>query len=875
MALGVGARLGHYIVTAKLREGGMGEVWRATDTQLNRDVALKILPEAFATDPDRLARFQREAQILASLNHPGIAAIYGIEEQDDTRALVLELVEGPTLADRIGKGPIPIDEALPIAKQIAEALEAAHEAGVIHRDLKPANIKVREDGTVKVLDFGLAKAFHPEPTDVSASMSPTISLIAAATQMGMVIGTAAYMAPEQARGKPVDRRADVWAFGCVVYEMLTGRKAFDGEDLTDTLAAIVLGGSPTGARCRTALLGGLRRCSACVSRRIGRSGIRDIGDARLLMGGDFDRAAPQPAAREAAWSRPVPLAIAAGVLLAVGVALGWAMAPEGPRDDRRSVRLSVALPPTDELAYLGMFGGGISQVVVSPDGDTLFYMADRDGVRQIYRRPLDQLRGVPITGTEGASLMFLSPDGESLGFVAAQMLQTMPVAGGDPLVLLEGPSPSWASWGDDGTIVFGGGGFGTVLRRVPATGGDVEPLTVLNPERGDLRHGRPAFLPGGGLLYETIPPKVIARDLDTGDEHVVTDGTFPTYVSTGHLLVVRDTALWAMPFDVDTLEAEGDAVRLFDGIVGVPSVARDGTLTYLEGVRPSTRLVWVDQDGKEENVTGLPTGSYTGFHLSPNGDRVALSRFDTGSEDVFVYDFARETFAQITTDPGRDLYPFWMPDGEAVVFSSTREGTGRNLFRHSADGTGPVERLTTSPLQQSPWGVSADGDRLLLQELRADTGWDVMTTQMGAGTQEPEPLIQTALADLNAAVSPDGSLVAYNSGQQLYVSPFPEVGTSRQQVSGGSIPKWSRDGRTLFFRLGNAVMAASVATAPELTVGIPEVVVEGNDVRFGGRRDWDVAADGRFLMMKEVVNLPTITVVLDWHQELLERVPVN
>ena len=878
MPLSPGSSLGVYEVTAKIGEGGMGEVYQARDTKLDRDVALKVLPEAFTSDPDRLARFEREAKVLASLNHPNIGSIYGLEEAEGVRALVLELVEGPTLADRIKQGPIPLDEALPIAKQIAEALEAAHEQGVIHRDLKPANVKVKADGTVKVLDFGLAKAFQPEASGASASISPTISLTAAATQMGMVLGTAAYMAPEQARGKPVDKRADIWAFGCVLFEMLTGRKAFQGDDLTDTLAAIVRGEPewnmvPDSVPNRIETL--LRMCV----RKDRAKRVRDVGDARLLMDGDFEGALPSRAAEVSglAWSRPLPLAAAAGVIAVTGGLLGWGLTPGDRPEDVRPVRLSVVLPTSDELAYLNP-GAGVSQVIVSPDGDTLFYMADRDGVRQIYRRPLDQLRGTPLAGTEGASHMFLSPDGESLGFAAGRTLKSVPMVGGDARVLMEGQAASWASWGVDGTITFAGGGFGTVLRQVAASGGEVEPLTSLNAERGDLRHGRPEILPGGrGLLYETIPQRVVARDLYTGEERVLTEGQFPTYVPTGHLLIVRETALWAMPFDRDTLEVTGDAVRLFDGIVGSPSVAQDGTLAYLEGVPPSRRLLWVDRDEQEEEVTGLPTGLYSGFHLSPDGGRVTLSRFAAGSEDVFVYDFARETFTQITTDPGRDLYPFWTPDGRQIIFSSTREGSGRNLFRRSADGTGPVERLTTSPRQQSPWGLFADGETLLLQEFRADTGWDIMTTPTAAGTQEPDQLIQTASADLEGTVSPDGSLVAYSSGGDVYVSPFPEAGAFRQQVStsGGSIPKWSRDGTTLFYRTQDAVMAASIETGPELRVGIPEPAVVGDYFRFRGRRDWDVAPDGRFLMMKEVVMTPTINVVLNWRQELLERVPVE
>ena len=454
MPLTPGTTLGPYRVTAKIGEGGMGEVYRARDTNLDRDVAIKVLPEAFTSDPDRLARFEREAKVLASLNHPNIGAIYGLEKSGDTRALVLELIEGPTLADRIKQGPIPVDEALPIAKQIAEALEAAHEQGIIHRDLKPANVKVKDDGTVKVLDFGLAKAFQPDASDVSASMSPTISLTAAATQMGMVIGTAAYMAPEQAKGKVVDKRADVWAFGAVLYEMLTGQKPFVGDDVSDTLA-LVLKFEPEWDELPSdlspVLATYLRRCLA----KEPKQRVHDIADVRLAMEGAFETTASDGVSHQTQiWQRPVPLAIAGLVLLSVGGLAAWGLIR--PATGADVVRFSV-VPPGAGASSLGLSQRG-RDLTITPDGMQIVYNSGSDPrTRQLHLWPLDQLQATPLRGGEGASAPFVSPGGEWIGFQGdARTLQRVSIFGGPPATLAESPTPIFgASWGTDGEIIFG------------------------------------------------------------------------------------------------------------------------------------------------------------------------------------------------------------------------------------------------------------------------------------------------------------------------------------------------------------------------------------------------------------------------------------
>ena len=504
MPLQPGTTLGSYSVTAKIGEGGMGEVYQARDTKLDRDVALKVLPEAFTSDPDRLARFEREAKVLASLNHPNIGSIYGLEEAEGVRALVLELIEGPTLADRIAQGPIPLDEALPIAKQIAEALEAAHEQGVIHRDLKPANIKVKADGTVKVLDFGLAKAFQPEASDASASLSPTISLTAAATQMGMVIGTAAYMAPEQAKGKVVDKRADVWAFGAVLYEMLTGTRPFVGDDVSDTLAAVLRADVDLAALPDDTPATLSRVISACL-RRDPKQRVHDVADVRLAMEGAFETgvsaaALPSPGPQLRVWQRPIPLALVGLALLALGgLAVGTVMRPGQPSPG--SLARFVINTPPDAPLFRGISS---PEVAISPDGTRIVYGSGTGpgSTRQLYLRHVDQLDATPLRGTEGGSGPFFSPDGEWVGFHAGDTLKKVSVLGGPAVTIcdLDG-FPRGRSWTSDDTIVFATTASNGLM-RVPVVGGEPEVLTSVDPEGAETAHVWPEVLPNGkGVLF--------------------------------------------------------------------------------------------------------------------------------------------------------------------------------------------------------------------------------------------------------------------------------------------------------------------------------------------------------------------------------------
>ena len=685
MALSAGTSIGHYDVTALLGEGGMGQVWQATDTQLNRQVALKILPDAFADDPDRLARFTREAQILASLNHPNIAAIFGIEEAEGTRALVLELVEGPTLADRIAKGPIPLDEALPIARQIAEALEAAHEAGVIHRDLKPANIKVREDGTVKVLDFGLAKALARDVSDADLSQSPTVT--ASGTREGVILGTAAYMSPEQARGKSLDKRTDTWSFGCVLYEMLAGRGVFMGETLSDTIAN-VLDREPDWTvlpNDMPTVLGSFLR--GCLEKSP-RSRVQAIGDVRLAMEGAFEVTGTAPSDSAGGptipvWQRPAPLVIAA-LLVAVVLSFAvWAYLGNDTQPSPSPKRFTLTLPDSDRLPRnIG------DLLALSPDGQTLVYRATRDGTLQHFRRPMDQFDAAPmiISGIETISpgdisrgTAFFSPDGQWVGFRAGATVLKVALAGGPPQTLAAFPGGGrGADWGPDDAIVLGSNGG---LVQIPGAGG--QPTTLFPPGE-QLASSYPQILPGGDAVLFTLSRPdgdelhVVFRE--TGQHRtIVPTATKGRVLSTGHLVFVRNGALWAVPFDQDRFEIVGTPVPVVDGVrvetagddggAVQYAIADDGTLVYLPGgvADGDHTLVLADRQG---TVTAVPVRSATYVYprFSPDGTRIVV-QIDTGNgSDIFVYELPSKRLRQLTFNGG--AWPIWTPDGTQVTFNA-------------------------------------------------------------------------------------------------------------------------------------------------------------------------------------------------------------
>ena len=842
MALQVGSRLAHYDVTALIGEGGMGQVYQATDTKLKRQVALKILPEAFSADPERLARFQREAEVLASLNHPNIAAIHGLEEAEGTRALVLELVEGPTLADRIKRGPIPLDAALPIAKQIAEALEAEHEAGVIHRDLKPANIKVRDDGTVKVLDFGLAKAFQPDANDPNLSQSPTISLTAAATQMGMVIGTAAYMAPEQAKGKVVDKRVDVWAFGAVLFEMLSGKKPFVGDDVSDTLA-LVLKFEPDWdalpSNLPQVLATYLRRCLE----KEPKQRVHDIADVRLAMEGAFETVVHSPSERVltptlSVWQRPVTSAVAVLAALAVGGLAVWSQTRPAPRPVARTM---LTVPPGEPLRL----NSPDTDVAISPDGTHVVYAGTGDGQPQLYVRALDELDPTALTGlgTQPRN-PFISPDGNWVGFFdGPRALQRVSIRGGPPVPIAEVDSPPrGASWGTDDTIVFATGDPTTGLWQVASGGGEPELLTTPDPERGERDHLWPEILPGGQAVLFTIRPQgsienaqiaVLSLESRTW-EVVLPGGSHARYVPTGHLVYGVRGTLQAVGFDLDRLEVTSDPVPVVDTVNMKPTgaanfgVAQNGSLVYIRGDWASggRALVWVDRDGNEEPLAA-PAGMYDSPRISPDGTRVALMVLeDSGIFDIHIYDIARNNVTQLTFTAEPECCPVWMPDGKRLVFTSARDGTP-NLYMRNADGTGEAARLTEGAGAHYSHDITAKGTTVVFE-----SQGDLHTLSLD-GEPTASPLVQTEFDEGRARLSPDGRWIAYQTSEsgefEVLVRPFPEIddGRSEATTDGGHTPVWSPDGRELFFFSQGAMWVVPIETEPTFRPLTPERLFPG------------------------------------------------
>jgi len=892
MALTPGTRLGPYEVSVLIGAGGMGEVYRAADTHLKRQVAIKVLPESVATDPERMARFQREAEVLASLSHPNIAAVHGLEKSDGRIALVMELVEGPTLADRIARGALPVDEALPIARQIAEALEAAHELGVVHRDLKPANIKVRPDGTVKVLDFGLAKALEPASAlgaspGHAQTMAPTVTT-PAMTQAGIILGTAAYMSPEQARGKPVDRRADIWAFACVFYEMLTGRRVFEGEDVSVTLADVIRaepawerlprGLSPT-------LVSYLKRCLA----KDPAKRVRDIGDVRLALEGAFDL--PVSPAADPATGRPArPGLLRAALPWAAGIALGLGAGvllwQSSPMPDPGVLRFDVMPAEPLQLVRPGL--------AIAPDGSRIVYAAGG----RLYVHSFEQGEPVPVRGSEGGEAPFFSPDGTSIGFFTLTELKRAPLGEGLVSTLARTDSPGLrGAWNEDGTIVYGRRGM-TALLRVSDTGASVGALTTR--AAGDLDHDYPSLLPDGRSVlftYGWFPwnrSEVRVASLDTGEWRTVYQGGFfPQYVESGHLVYAQSGDLWAVPFDLSRLEVTGNPVPAVPDVwqMGTGAqfaVSRSGTLAYVPGHVTADAFstpVWVDRETGDEERLELPAGFYTDLRLSPDGRRLAYSVSGVDNVDVWVWDLAGKTRTKVTFDQGDEDAPLWTTDGQRIVFRSTRDGGG--LFWRAADVTGEPERLADGA-SAWPSGWSADG-RLLFTELSGDQR-DVKALAIDE-SETPEVLLGSPFDETRVDVSRDGRWMAYESNEsdttEIYVRPLDDLERTRFQVStsGGMSPRWSADGSELYFVGPTHMMVTRVQTSPSFSRSQPEPLFDVSQyviLRDPWARTYDVSPDGRrFVMIREVTPVtedgtpPRIRVVRNWTEDLKRRVPVD
>jgi serine/threonine-protein kinase len=890
VSLQAGSRFGPYEIQAPLGVGGMGEVYLARDPRVQRDVAIKVLPDILARDPDRLQRFQREAQALASLNHPNIALLYGVEDVDGIRGLVLELVEGPTLADLItragrpgGRPPrssvVPMDELLPIARQIADALEAAHEHGLVHRDLKPGNIKVTPGGVTKLLDFGLAKAFSEDAKSGNIVNSPTVTSIG--TRAGVILGTAAYMSPEQARGRPVDKRTDIWAFGCVLYEMLTGRAAFAGEDVTDVLVRIIerepdFAAVP--ADTPPALLRLLRRCLM----KDRRHRLSDIADARLELD---DALAPSPAGaaagpggpagRSFGWLLP---AVSGLVVGAAGASLlVWALTrPDPPRP----MRMVIAPPPSDPL-YSESIGG---QVAISPDGTQVVYVGIRGGP-QLYSRKIDQLEAQPIPGTQGARQPFFSPDGSSVGFwsTAESELRKVAIGGGPIVTICKAPTGNLygAAWGEDGTIVFGSGG----LYRVSAAGGSPAVLTTPAGERGEVEHRWPEILPGGKALVFTVwsgsidRSRVVIRGMTGGETKTLFEGASSArYAATGHLVYYQSGNVMATPFDPVRYTVGDRRVPVQENVKTTVSgatdfgIARDGTFVFIPGAsRPERRLVWVDRQGRSEPLLPAPD-DYWVPRLSPDGTRLAVG---VGT-DIYSFELKRLTRDRVTFGTTGTLFPYTWFDNGRILFSKVENKVGLDIYSTLADGSGTPELLLKGDNRQ--WATSvAPGGTVALYEQHPTTLRDIWLLPPDRTRTR---FLATPYQERVARYSPNGRWIAYvsnDSGRdEVYVRAAAGGGKVTISHDGGTEPVWAANGGELFYRNGTRLYVAAVATEPAFEASPARVVFEGlyelDRGSGAANANYDVTRDGqRFVMIQAPTASTNIIVVLNWFGELAAR----
>ena len=879
----IGQTLSHYKITSKLGEGGMGEVYRATDTKLNRDVALKVLPEAFAADRERMARFSREAQVLASLNHPNIASIYGLEDSEDKHALVLELVEGETLAERIQKGAIPLEESLKIALQMAEALEAAHEKGIIHRDLKPANVKITPEGKVKVLDFGLAKALEDEIPAADLTHSPTRT--DQMTNVGVIMGTAGYMSPEQARGQAVDKRTDIWAFGCVLYEVLTRKQVFGGHTMTDILGAIVHKEPDWEALPERTPQGIPKLLHRCLEKDP-HDRLHHIADARIeiVHATQEPLEAPSPAQPAAATWSWIILGAGITALLASGV-ITWSFWQDPAPAPVKRLTLNL---PSD---YDPRTPGGY-RMVVSPSGQDLVYLGWDKGVGRIYHRRLDQTETRALAGTEGASRPFVSPDGKWVGFQADDQLKRVPLAGGTPQVICDVTDLHvlGATWGPDGDIIFGTKGPGG-LYQVSAQGGTPHNITTPNEKENEREHTFPQFLPGGkAVVFDvrtgggaTSGTPLGILSLETGKWRKVLQGGYPIYSPSGHLLYKASTfpmVNMAVRFDVDRLEVTGEPVRLgtLEGINDFV-VLPDGTLIYFQPPQ-SSDPVWVDRQGHVEPLT-TPSRVASVPRLSPDGHHLALNLGGLGAREIWTLEIARGILSPLVQEPSGG--PVWTPDGKELTFSLKIRPGLRTLFQTSADGSGEPAQLIPDRepgrVSHLPCSWSPDGKVLAYIHRTSPVSHDIWLLPLGA---KPEPFLATPAQEIQPAFSPNGRWLAFTSDRsgrnEVYIAPYPG-GEAMEQISpaGGSEPMWARESGELFYRSEDKVMVVTIETNPSLQVGAPRLLFEGSYARavFAiSPANYDVTPDGqRFVMVPEKRILNQLQVIVNWFEELKRLVP--
>jgi eukaryotic-like serine/threonine-protein kinase len=888
-----GRRLGPYEILSAIGAGGMGEVYRARDTRLDRIVAIKVLPTHLADRSELRDRLEREAKTIASLNHPHICTLYDTGHQDGIDFLVMEYLEGETLAQRLLKGSLPIEQVLQYAIEISDALDKAHRKGITHRDLKPGNIMLTKSGT-KLLDFGLAKLKQEvAPANVPLSELPTA--IDPLTAQGTIVGTLQYMAPEQLEGKEADARTDIFAFGAVVYEMATGKKAFEGKSQASLIAKILDTDPPSMSSLQPMTPPALDRVvKKCLAKEPDKrwQASSDVCDELKWIAEGGSQIASMPVAAvkgvRALGRRGLILSVGALLLAVVVTGLAvWILKLSPTPPPKPVLRFTITLPPGQQLAGLE-FG---LPVALSPDGTHLAYAASQGGARQLYLRAMDSQEARPISGTEDGYDPFFSPDGQWLGFFAGGKLKKASVSGGAAIALGDAGNPVGGSWGSQGTIVFAPSGNAPLL-QVSDSGGTPQPLTRL--EKGETGQFWPDFLPSGKavLFADARGPgdvQILVQSAATGERRNLVGGTQPRYATSGHLIYAQGGTLMAVPFDAQRLEIKGTPVPVVEGVAQSStyissqySISDTGSLAYVSGGSQSNqrRMVWVSRNGTEQPLPAPPQ-AYQYVRLSPDGRHVAVEL----DNQIWLYDLARDTLTRFTFEGSRNQSPVWTPDGKRIAVYSNKGGGATNLYWQLADGSGGLERLTTNDNLQIPKSFSPDGQLLAFHENNPKTQKDIWVLRMS--DRKAQPFLVTPFNEGAPTFSPDGHWLAYVSNEsgrpEIYVQPYPGPGGKWQiSTEGGTEPAWNRNGKELFYRSGDKMMALDVATQPSFSAGKPRLLFE----RQYYKSDWplistayDVSADGqRFLMVKgteQAASVTQINVVLNWFEELKQKVPAG
>jgi len=887
MTLSTGTRLGPYEILAPIGAGGMGEVYRARDTRLERTVAVKVLSDQLSKTEEVRQRFEREAKTISQLSHPHICALYDVSREGETEYLVMELLEGETLSDRLAKGPLPLEQTLRYGIEIGDALDKAHRQGIVHRDLKPGNVMITKSG-VKLLDFGLAKAMAQPARPGSLTALPTQQGL---TQEGTILGTFQYMAPEQLEGKEADGRTDIFAFGAVLYEMATGRKAFSGASQASLISAIMTADplliSNVQPTSPPALDRVVRKCLAKDPEDRWQNAADLSSELKWIgeSGSQTGLAAPRIARRRvmARLAGPIAGFLTGALLTGLGVRL-W-LSREPARETPKAAWLSVLLPSDAPLASYGA-----QSLAFAPDGTRLVYAAEHGGTTQLYLRSLDRLEATPVRDSEGAISAFFSPDSRWIGFFAGTRLMKVPVEGGVPQAICEATEVRGASWGPDGTIVFSTGTSG--LRRVSASGGT--PRALLAP---DFKHGEagffwPEILPGNeAVLFTTSPfgtPRASVVSLKTGARRDLTEGKGAHYSPSGHLVFASEGSLSAAPFDIKRLELTGPAVSVVDGVMILSpynsplfGLSGGGALAYAPGSPPRETLTWVDRQGKVEPLPYEPRG-YEEPRFSPDGKRLAVT-FRADNPDIWILEISRATSTRLTFEAGEDETPIWTPDGGKVTYSADRVGHPRAVYWKPSDGSGSEEPLFVSETHPHVSSWSPDGRTLVYTEFDPVSSGDIWVLTLGEKV-ERRPWLRTPFNERAARFSPDGHWLAYVSNEsgrdEVYVQPFPGPGGKWQiSISGGTEPVWSHAGSEIFYRSGDRMMAVRVASGRGFSAETPQVLFEGRFVPTRrGEAAYDVSPDDRRFVMvqRKLESVAThLNVVLNFSEELKRRAPAG